>query len=110
MIKSLTIIRTIKQKITTHWCIISLGNQTHRKKYGGFQFWIVTLTYFLSLPLIIIPAGEYTLDLFYRLGLISRAKVTSVFWDSMVGIAWALIATIPLLLGAKPIARFTEVF
>jgi len=88
-----------------HWGARLIG-----KKYGGFQFWIVTLAYFLSLPPIIIPAGEYTLDLLYRLGFLSRAMVTSVFWDSMVGIIWALIAATPLLLGAKPTARFTEAF
>ncbi|BFH73950.1 hypothetical protein SJAV_18940 [Sulfurisphaera javensis] len=88
-----------------HW-----GAKLVSTRYGAFQFWIVTLAYFLSLPPIIIPAGEYTLDLLYRLGLISRGMELSVFWDSIVGIIWALIAAIPLLLGAKPTARFTEVF
>jgi amino acid transporter len=88
-----------------HW-----GTRFMGKKYGSYQFWIVTLAYFLSLPPIIIPAGEYTLDLLYRLGLISRAMELSIFWDSMVGIIWAIIAAIPLILGAKPTARFTEVF
>ncbi|ARM75341.1 APC family permease [Acidianus manzaensis] len=88
-----------------HW-----GTRFIGKKYGGFQFWIVTLAYFLSLPPIIIPAGEYTLDMFYRLGLITRTMELSIFWDSIVGIIWAIIAAIPLLLGAKPTARFTEAF
>jgi len=88
-----------------HWGMLLVS-----KKYGSFQFWIVGLAYFLSLPPIIIPAGEYTLDLLYRLHLISRAMELSVFWDSIVGMIWAVIAAIPLLLGAKPTARFTEAF
>ncbi|NON63431.1 APC family permease [Acidianus sp. RZ1] len=88
-----------------HWGMKFMG-----KKYGSFQFWVVTLAYFLSLPPIIIPAGEYTLDLLYRLGIITRMIEMSVFWDSIVGIFWAIFASIPLLLGAKPTARFTEVF
>ncbi|ARM76616.1 APC family permease [Acidianus manzaensis] len=88
-----------------HWGARLIG-----KKYGGFQFWIVTLAYFLSLPPIIIPAGEYTLDFLYRIGLISRVMELSIFWDSIVGIIWAIIAAIPLILGAKPTARFTEIF
>ncbi|WP_338603010.1 APC family permease [Sulfolobus tengchongensis] len=88
-----------------HW-----GTRFVGKKYGGFQFWIITLAYFFSLPPIIIPAGEYTLDLLFRLGIISRAIELSVIWDSIVGMIWAIIASIPLLLGAKPTARFTEVF
>ncbi|AWR95566.1 APC family permease [Acidianus brierleyi] len=88
-----------------HW-----GTKFIGKKYGSFQFWIVTLAYFLSLPPIIIPAGEYTLDLLFRLGLISRSIELSVFWDSIVGIIWAIIASVPLMLGVKPTARFTEVF
>ncbi|BCU68810.1 APC family permease [Stygiolobus caldivivus] len=88
-----------------HWGMKFMG-----KKYAAFQFWIVTLAYFLSLPPIIIPAGEYTLDMLYRLGLITRSTELSVFWDSIVGILWAIVAAIPLILGAKPTARFTEAF
>ncbi|PVU70561.1 APC family permease [Sulfolobus sp. SCGC AB-777_L09] len=88
-----------------HWGARFIG-----KKYASFQFWIVTMAYFLSLPPIIIPAGEYTLDLLYRLGLISKSMELSVFWDSVIGIVWALFASVPLILGAKPTARFTEVF
>lgn len=88
-----------------HWGMKFMG-----KKYGAFQFWIVTLAYFFSLPPIIIPAGEYTLDLLYRLGMITRTMELSVFWDSIMGIIWAIIAAIPLLLGAKPTAKVTEAF
>ena len=88
-----------------HWGMRFIG-----KKYSAFQFWIVTLAYFLSLPPILIPAGEYTLDMLYRFGLITRSVELSVFWDSMIGIIWAIIAAIPLILGAKPTARFTEAF
>ncbi|ABP95107.1 amino acid/polyamine/organocation transporter, APC superfamily [Metallosphaera sedula] len=88
-----------------HW-----GSKFMGKRYGGFQFWIITLAYFLSLPPIIIPAGEYTLDLLYRLGLIARSLEMSVFWDSIVGMIWAILAAIPLVLGVKPTARTTEAF
>ncbi|WOE51598.1 APC family permease [Sulfuracidifex metallicus DSM 6482 = JCM 9184] len=88
-----------------HW-----GAKLVGPKYGSFQFWIVSLAYFLSLPPIVIPAGEYTLDLLYRIGLISHQEVTSIFLDSMVGIGWVLVATVPLLLGAKPTAKITEAF
>lgn len=88
-----------------HWGMKFMG-----KKYGAFQFWIVTLAYFFSLPPIIIPAGEYTLDLLYRLGMITKTMELSVFWDSIVGIIWAVIAAIPLILGVKPTARTTEAF
>lgn len=87
-----------------HW-----GAKLVGKRYGLFQFWIVSLAYFLSLPPIVIPAGEYTLDLLYRLGIISYS-FESVLWDSIVGIVWVIIATVPLMLGAKPTAKLTEVF
>ncbi|AOL15435.1 amino acid permease [Sulfolobus sp. A20] len=88
-----------------HWGCKILG-----KKFGAFQAWVVTLAYFLSIPPIVIPAGEYTLALFYSLGLIQYSVYSSQFWVSVVGIIWVLIAAIPLMLGAKPTARFTEAF
>ncbi|BBG23644.1 hypothetical protein IC006_0932 [Sulfuracidifex tepidarius] len=88
-----------------HW-----GAKLVGKRYGLFQFWIVSLAYFLSLPPIVIPAGEYTLDLLYRIGIISYSFESSVLWDSIVGIAWVIVSAIPLILGAKPTAKLTEAF
>ncbi|MCI2414173.1 MAG: APC family permease [Candidatus Aramenus sp.] len=88
-----------------HW-----GAKVVGKRFGAFQAWIVTLAYFLSIPPIVVPAGEYTLALLYSLGWIPYSAYSSQFWVSVVGIAWILIATVPLLLGAKPTARFTEAF
>jgi amino acid transporter len=42
--------------------------------------------------------------------MITKTMELSVFWDSIVGIIWAVIASIPLILGAKPTARTTEAF
>ncbi|EQD66328.1 amino acid transporter, partial [mine drainage metagenome] len=80
------------------------------RRFGGLQAWIVTLAYFLSLPPILVPAGAYTLSLLVAFGYVSPAVAASIFWQSMVGILWALVAALPLLLGAKPTARFTEGF
>lgn len=88
-----------------HWGAKFMG-----KKYGLFQFWIVTLAYFLSLPPIVIPAGEYTLDLLYRLGILTLNAEQNLFLDSVIGIAWVLIAGIVLILGPKPTAKITEIF
>ncbi len=88
-----------------HW-----GARIVGRRFGGLQAWIVTLAYFLSLPPILVPAGAYTLSLLVAFGLASPAVAGSIFWQSMVGILWALVAALPLLLGAKPTARFTEGF
>lgn len=88
-----------------HW-----GSRIVGRRFGGLQAWIVTLAYFLSLPPILVPAGAYTLSLLSSFGLVSSPVVSSVFWQSMTGIAWAGVAAIPLILGAKPTARFTEAF
>ncbi|QIW23928.1 APC family permease [Sulfolobus sp. S-194] len=80
------------------------------KKFGAFQAWVVTLAYFFSIPPIVIPAGEYTLALLYSLRIISHSVYSSRFWVAFSGIIWIIISAIPLILGAKPTARFTETF
>ncbi|MFG1529827.1 MAG: APC family permease [Thermoplasmata archaeon] len=88
-----------------HW-----GARIVGRRFGGLQAWIVTLAYFLSLPPILVPAGAYTLSLLVAFGEVSPMVAGSIFWQSMVGILWALVAALPLILGAKPTARFTEGF
>ncbi len=88
-----------------HW-----GARVVGRRFGGLQGWIVTLAYFMSLPPILVPAGAYTLSLLAAVGTIPGSMVSSLFWQAMVGILWALVAAIPLLLGARPTARFTEAF
>jgi amino acid transporter len=88
-----------------HWTTKILG-----KRAGRFQGWIVSLAYFLSIPPIVVPAGEYTLQLASAIGLISAAAASNIFFVSITGICWVLIAIVPLVLGVKPTARFTEVF
>ncbi len=88
-----------------HW-----GARIVGRRYGGVQAWIVTLAYFLSLPPILVPAGAYTLSLLLSFGYVTPAVAGSVLWQSMVGILWALVAAVPLILGAKLTARFTEAF
>ncbi|AWR93801.1 APC family permease [Acidianus brierleyi] len=88
-----------------HW-----GTKIIGRKFGSFQAWIITLAYFFSIPPIVVPAGEYTLALLYSLGLISYNVYSSQLYVAIMGIIWVIIATIPLILGAKPTARFTEAF
>jgi len=86
------------------------GTWVMGRRYGGFQAWIVSLAYFLSLPPILLPAGEYTLQLLGSFGLVPAGAVNSLIWEATTGIGWALVAAIPLLLGGRPTARFTEAF
>ncbi len=86
------------------------GTSVIGRRYGGFQAWVVTLAYFLSLPPILLPAGEYTLQLASSLGWVPPSVVGNLEWEAVMGIGWALVAAVPLLLGAKPTARFTEAF
>ena len=88
-----------------HWGVRVIGT-----RFGAFQAWVVTLAYFLSIPPIVVPAGEYTLALLGSLGLIPPSAVGEPSLVTVAGVIWALVAAIPLLLGAKPTARFTEAF
>jgi amino acid transporter len=86
------------------------GTSVIGRRYGSFQAWVVTLAYFLSLPPILLPAGEYTLQFASSFGWVPPSVVGNLGWEAAMGIMWALVAAVPLFLGAKPTARFTEAF
>ena len=82
-----------------HWSARIIGRTVSR-----YQAWILILAYFLSIPPIAIPAGAYTLALVapgYRAPAIVQLAVT---------LFWIVFAAVPLLLGARPTARITQVF
>jgi len=82
-----------------HWSARVIGRRVSR-----YQAWILILAYFISIPPIAIPAGSYTLSLIaphYQAPAIVSLGVT---------LFWILFAAVPLLLGARPTARVTQVF
>ncbi|MDA8311178.1 MAG: APC family permease [Actinomycetota bacterium] len=82
-----------------HWSARIIGRKASR-----YQAWILILAYFLSIPPIAIPAGAYTLALVaphYRAPAGVQMAMT---------LFWIAFAAVPLLLGAKPTARITQVF
>ena len=62
------------------------------------------LAYFLSIPPIAIPAGAYTL------ALIAPGYQAPAIVQLAVTLFWIVFAAVPLLLGARPTARITQVF
>jgi len=82
-----------------HWTSQVLG-----AKVGRLQAWVLILAYFASIPPIVIPAGSYTL------ALVNPALATSPLWTAVVGIGWAIFASIPLLSGIGPTAKLTKTF
>lgn len=82
-----------------HWSRRVLG-----PKIARFQGWIIVLAYFSSLPPILVPAARYTL------ALIAPNLSPSPLWDFAIGTFWLLFALMPLLSGAKPTARVTQIF
>ena len=88
-----------------YWTSKILGSRA-----GSFQGWILSLAYFFSIPPIVVPAGEYTLQFLSAIGLISAAAASNTVLVSLAGICWVLVAIVPLVLGAKPTARLTELF
>ncbi len=82
-----------------HWSARVLGIKASR-----FQAWILILAYFTSIPPIIIPAANYTLNLVfpgYRPSTIAEI-IAAMFWSGF--------ALIPLLRGSRPTAKLTQVF
>ena len=71
---------------------------------GRYQAWILILAYFFSIPAIAIPAGAYTLAL-----IAPRYKAPPVV-QLALALFWIVFAAVPLLLGARPMARVTQVF
>jgi amino acid transporter len=86
------------------------GRKIVSKRYGSFQAWVVTLAYFFSIPPIVIPAGEYTDALLYSTGIIPKTVYSSPDTIFIIGTLWITITLIASILGAKPIARLTEIF
>ena len=82
-----------------HWSARVVGRGVSR-----YQAWILILAYFLSIPPIAIPAGSYTFQLFFP----HAHPSTSLSLGFSV--FWLCFAALPLLLGARPTARITQVF
>jgi amino acid transporter len=82
-----------------HWSARIVGRGVSR-----YQAWVLIVAYFFSIPPIAIPAGSYTLALVapgYRAPAVVHVALT---------LFWIMFAAVPLLLGARPTARITQVF
>lgn len=82
-----------------HWSARVLGIRASR-----FQAWILILAYFASIPPIIIPAANYSLNLLFP------SYHPDSFAEITAALFWCLFALIPLLRGSKMTARLTQVF
>lgn len=82
-----------------HWSGRVLGRRS-----SHLQAWILILAYFTSIPPIVIPAASYTL------ALVAPHYRPSAAVSVLVSGGWAAFALIPLLLGARPTARLTQLF
>jgi amino acid transporter len=82
-----------------HWSARIIGRTVSR-----YQAWILILAYFLSIPPIAIPAGAYTL------ALVAPGYHAPAIVQLAVTLFWIAFAAVPLLLGARPTARITQVF
>ena len=82
-----------------HWSARVLGIKASR-----FQAWILILAYFASIPPIIIPAANYTLNLLFP-----HYQPSSIV-EVAVSLFWSGFALVPLLRGARPTAKLTQVF
>ncbi|MDA8391278.1 MAG: APC family permease [Actinomycetota bacterium] len=82
-----------------HWSRRVLGARSSR-----FQAWILIVAYFSSIPPIIIPAANYTLTL------IAPGQTPGPLAELATSAFWVGFALVPLLRGAKPTARITQVF
>lgn len=82
-----------------HWSARVVGSGAAR-----YQAWILILAYFSSIPPIAIPAATYTL------ALITPHSPPSAAWETVVALFWICFAAIPLLGGARPTARLTQLF
>lgn len=82
-----------------HWSARVIGIKASR-----FQAWILILAYFASIPPIIIPAAIYTLALLFP------SLHPNSLEEVGASLFWVLFALFPLLKGARPTARLTQVF
>lgn len=71
---------------------------------GRYQAWILILAYFFSIPPIAIPASAYTL------ALIAPHYNAPPIVQLSVALFWIVFAAVPLLLGARPMAKVTQLF
>ena len=82
-----------------HWSARVLGIKASR-----FQAWILILAYFASIPPIIIPAANYSLNLLFP------SYHPSTWAEIIAAMFWSGFALIPLLRGSRPTAKLTQVF
>ena len=82
-----------------HWSARIVGRGLSR-----YQAWILILAYFFSIPPIAIPASSYTL------ALVAPQYHAPAIVHMLVTLFWICFAATPLLLGARPTARITQVF
>jgi amino acid transporter len=82
-----------------HWSARIIGRGASR-----YQAWILLLAYFFSIPPIAIPASSYTL------ALVAPGYQAPAAVQMAVTLFWIGFAAVPLLLGARPTARITQVF
>ena len=82
-----------------HWSARVLGIRASR-----FQAWVLILAYFASIPPIIIPAANYTLNLIFP------SYHPSTFAEIIAAMFWSGFALIPLLRGSRPTAKLTQIF
>lgn len=82
-----------------HWSARVLGIKASR-----YQAWILILAYFASIPPIIIPAANYTLNLLFP------SYHPSSLVEVLASLFWSSFALIPLLRGARPTAKLTQIF
>lgn len=81
-----------------HWSRRVLGPMASR-----FQSWVLLMAYFWSIPPIIIPAAQQTLQL---LGMPSQSPWLVIAFSA----AWIAVSCTVLLLGSRVTARVTQVF
>lgn len=82
-----------------HWSARIIGHNV-----GRYQAWILILAYFFSIPPIAIPASAYTL------ALIAPHYNAPPIVHLTLALFWIVFAAVPLLLGARPVARVTQAF
>jgi amino acid transporter len=82
-----------------HWSARIVGRTA-----GRYQAWILILAYFFSIPPIAIPASAYTL------ALIAPHYNAPPIVQLALALFWIVFAAVPLLLGARPMARVTQAF
>ncbi|NNN11762.1 MAG: APC family permease [Acidimicrobiaceae bacterium] len=82
-----------------HWSARVLGGRASR-----FQAWVMILAYFTSIPPIIIPASTYSLNLLFP------GYKANAIAEVAMALFWSLFALVPLLRGARPTAKLTQVF